>query len=327
MNKKIKFFLIFLALAIISVVIVVKTRSKTGSAEIVQEINPTIGSIQNIISTTGTVLPKNRLEIKPPVNGRIESILVKEGEDVKLGQILAWMSSTERAALLDAAQGQGKEQLKYWEETYKPIALLAPINGEVIVATTQPGQTVTTSDAVVVLSDHLIVRAQVDETDIGKIKLDQKAIISLDAYPDTKIKAAVEHIYYESETVNNVTIYKVDLNPEEIPPILRSGMNATVNFIENSKVNALLVPLEAVHKDKEESFVLIRKNGDKEPQKRMVKLGITDDKNAEIISGLEAQDKIITTSKKYTLPKSNDTGTNPFMPFRRRSSSAANKKP
>ena len=88
-------------------------------------------------------------------------------------------------------------------------------------ATIQPGQTVTTSDAVVVLSDRLIVRAQVDETDIGKIKLNQGAFITLDAYLDTKIGAVVDHIYYESETVNNVTIYKVDLIPENTPEFFR----------------------------------------------------------------------------------------------------------
>jgi len=206
--RKIKSKVIFgiLLLLAISAFVMFKIKSKGSSVEVTKEISPTIGTIQTFISTTGTVLPKNRLEVKPPVNGRIESILVQEGDKVKLGQVLAWMSSTERAALLDAAEGQGEDALKYWKEVYKPIALLAPIDGEVIVATTQPGQTVTTSDAVVVLSDHLIVRAQVDETDIGKIKLEQAAIITLDAYPDRKINATVEHIYYESQTVNNVTI-------------------------------------------------------------------------------------------------------------------------
>lgn len=317
MNKKTKYYFIVPILLIIAGFIFIKTRSKTNSNEVVTEISPTIGSIQTIISTTGTVLPKNRLEIKPPVNGRVESILVQEGEMVKIGQTLAWMSSTERAALLDAAQAQGEEKLKYWKEAYKPIALLAPISGEVIVATTQPGQAVTTTDAVVVLSDQLIVRAQVDETDIGKIKLDQDAIVSLDAYPETKIKASVEHIYYESKTVNNVTIYEVDLISEEVPPFFRSGMNATINFIEQSKENILILPLEAVHKDKDQSFVLLKKNGNKEPIKQIVKLGLADEKNTEIIFGINANDKVILKTNKFVLPTSN-IGTNPFLPFRRR---------
>ncbi|MCX5707030.1 MAG: efflux RND transporter periplasmic adaptor subunit [Candidatus Omnitrophica bacterium] len=314
MIKKIISAIIVIVL-VVAAVVLVKSRFKKDSGEITQEISPAFGTIQNTISTTGTVLPKNRLEIKPPVGGRVESILVKEGEKVKDGQTLAWMSSTERAALLDAAQGQGEAKLKYWEEAYKPIALLASIDGEVIVSKTQPGQTVTTADAVVVLSDQLIVRAQVDETDIGKVKVGQNAVVNLDAYPDTKIKAIVEHMYYESKTVNNVTIYEVDLIPEEVPPFFRSGMNTTINFIQDSREKILLIPLEALHKDKDESFVLLKNNGDKGPVKRVIKTGINDDKNIEIISGVEEKDTITVKSKKYVLPQDNSAGSNPFMPF------------
>ena len=314
MNKKLKIGLILVGVLIIAVFIIIKLKPKTDTDNVVKEITPTIGAIETVISTTGTILPKNRLEIKPPVNGRVESVLVKEGQKVKTGEILAWMSSTERAALLDAAMNQGKEKLKYWQEAYKPIALLSAIDGEVIVATTLAGQTVTTADAVVVLSDELIARAQVDETDIGKIKLGQNAAIILDAYADTKINASVEHIYYESKTVNNVTIYEVDLIPEKVPPFFRSGMNATINFIKSGKKNTLLLPVEAVHKDAGIDFVLVKKVGQTQPIKQSVKLGITDEKNIEILSGVNAKDIVILTSKKFVLPKS-DIGSSPFTPF------------
>jgi len=230
---------------------------------------------------------------------------------------LAWMSSTERAALLDAAEGQGEEALKYWKDAYKPIALLSPIDGEVIVATTQPGQTVTANDAVVVLSDHLIVRAQVDETDIGKITNNMKAGIALDAYPDTKIKATVEHIYYESQTVNNVTMYPVDLIPQEVPQFFRSGMNASVDFMVQDKKDILIIPVDAVYKNGE-SFVYLKQPNAKEPVKARVELGISDDKNVEVISGINENDRIMVKSKKYSLPKTSAAGSNPFMPSRRR---------
>lgn len=315
--KKLKIIFVILILLAVAAFLQIRLKHPKQNEEIVKEINPVMGTIQNVISTTGTVLPKNRLEVKPPVNGRVENILVREGEKVKAGQTLAWMSSTERAALLDAARGQGEEALTYWKEIYKAIPLISPIDGEVIVAKTQPGQTVTANDPVIVLSDHLIVRAQVDETDIGKITPDMKATITLDAYPDTKIKAAVEHIYYESKTVNNVTIYEVDLKPEEVPAFFRSGMNATVNFIEQGKENILLIPLEAVYKEKEEDYVLVSQYNNKQPVKRAVQLGISDDRNVEVISGITENDRIILKTKKYSLPQST-TGSNPFMPSRRR---------
>ena len=317
-TKKIWIFVIVIVVLAGSAVYIIGVKQKKSSAEIVKEISPVVGSIKTYISTTGTVLPKNRLEIKPPVNGRVEKILVKEGDKVKIGDILALMSSTERAALLDAARGKGEETLKYWEEVYKPIPLPAPIDGEIIVATTQPGQTVTTSDAVVVLSDRLIVRAQVDETDIGKVTGDMRAIITLDAYSDKKIKAKVEHIYYESQTVNNVTVYLVDLLPNEIPDFFRSGMNASVDFIQQDKKDILLLPVDAVQKENEENYVLLYQANSKEQLKARVTVGISDDKNVEIVSGINENDKVIMKSKKYTAPKSNAGGSNPFMPARRR---------
>jgi len=318
MRNKIKILFIFFFVLALGGFFYFRGSGSKKNGEISKEINPTRGLIQNVISTTGTVLPKNRLEVKPPVNGRVEEILVREGDQVKTGQSLARMSSTERAALLDAARGQGEETLKYWTQVYKPIALISPIDGEVIVAKTQPGQTVTTSESVIVLSDRLIVRAQVDETDIGKVKPRQKAMISLDAYPETEIKAGVDHIYYESKTVNNVTIYEVDLLPEDVPAFFRSGMNATVNFIIDRKENALLLLTEAIQTNGEGDYVFVKSNNSPGVSTRSVQLGLTDDRYTEIVSGLSPDDTVVIRTQKYVLP-TNSTGTNPFMPRRNRS--------
>jgi macrolide-specific efflux system membrane fusion protein len=314
-NKK-KIIIALLIAVALGVVIIIILKQKQPSAVTTKLINPTNGTIQISISTTATITPENRLAIKPPVNGRVDKILVKEGDYVKVGQTLALMSSTERATVLDAARAQGKEQLAYWEEVYRPTPLLAPINGQVIVQTVQPGQTVTTSDAVTVLSDRLIVQAQVDETDIGKVTLGQKAVISLDAYPDTKVDGKINHIYYESTIVNNVTIYNVNILPKKVPAIFRSGMSANVNIIEQSKENILLIPLEAVKQDAEGSYVLISLKSGEKPVKRRVQLGIADDKNVEVISGLETTDKIVITTQNYQPTKDTGAGTNPFMPKR-----------
>lgn len=319
-NKKWKVTLTVIVIIGIAALLIMKLKGGTENKEESKEISPAVGSIENFVSTTGTVLPQNRLAIKPPINGRVEKILVREGDLVKTGQTLAWMSSTERAAVLDAARDKGGAELKYWEDAYKPIPLLAPIDGEVIVGTVQPGQTLTTVDPVLVLSDRLIVRAQVDETDIGKVRLQQAAVLSLDAYPDKKVNSTVEHIYYESKTVNNVTIYEVDLLPDKVPDFFRSGMNANIDFLIEKKENALLVPVEAVHKDKDGSYVLLSQGQGKEPVRQAVTTGISDEKNTEIVSGITANDKIMLKSAKYMLP-SNKQGTNPFMPFRARPAS------
>lgn len=316
MSKTLKIHIGLFIVAVLIIGITVKSKQDSGSSarEITSEITPSYASIKTFISTTGTVQPQNRLEIKPPISGRIEEILVMEGEKVKTGKILAWMSSTERAALLDTSRAQGEESLRYWEDAYKATPLIAPIDGEVIVRAVEPGQTVTSSDAVIVLSDRLIVKAQVDETDIGKVKLGQKAFIGLDAYPEIRAEAVVDHISYESKIVNNVTIYEVDILPKEAPEVFRSGMSANVDIIENAKDNILVIPLEAVSEDKEGRFVLLKQERGKAIRQK-IELGISDEKNVEVTSGLAPKDKIIVKTPKYNPSKNSNSKSSPFMPF------------
>jgi membrane fusion protein, macrolide-specific efflux system len=309
---------IYAGTAVVIVAIFLFMRAgRKPSGEVVREIQPVKGSIQATITSTATVQPQNRLEVKPPINGRIDEILVTEGEMVKTGQTLAWMSSTERAAILDAARAYGIEKVKYWADVYKPTPLIAPIDGQVIVSTDEPGQTVTSSEAVVVLSDRLIVQAQVDETDVGKVRVGQGAVISLDAYPEIKVKGKVDHIYYESKIINNVTIYQVDILPETTPEAFRSGMSATVDITEAAKQDVLTLPLDAIKRGKEGPYVMVSRGAGKKPEERKVELGLSDDKNAEIISGLAAGDRIIETSQKFLPASTVKSGTNPFMPSRR----------
>jgi macrolide-specific efflux system membrane fusion protein len=304
-------------LAFIFLIIFVKVRNKSDDKALIKEIHPVIGDIRLTVATTGNVEPQNRLEIKPTINGRIEKIVVHEGDRVGKGNVLAWMSSTERAALVDAARSQDDATLKYWEEVYKQTPIISPINGEVIVRSIEPGQTVTTNDTVLVLSDRLIVNAQFDETDIGRVQVGQAAVITLDAYPNVNIKGKVDHIAYESELVNNVTIYDVDILPEEVPKFFRSGMSANVEVVEKMQKGVMLIPVEAAMSDEGGTFVMVRKGTGNGIEKREIEVGLSDERNIEIISGLTTADIVIVQDQTYS-PGKQKSGTNPFMPFRGR---------
>jgi len=283
------------------------------------EIHPSRGTIRLSISTTGAVEPQNRVKIQSSVGGRIEEILVDEGRLVKKGAVLAMLSSTERAALLDAAKLQGKSEQSYWENVYKKTAVIAPMDGQVIVRSVDPGQTVTTSDSLFVLSDRLIVKAFVDETDIGRVKIGQKALIGLDAYPDIRVNGAVEHIYYESHLQNNVNIYNVDIIPDRIPDVFRSGMSANIKIIVQEKNGALLLPISAVQNRNGKSVVR-QKSDDAEKGRRytIVETGLQDGTNIEILEGLTHNSLVLMPDTTFVLPK-NKGGLNPFTPPQRRS--------
>lgn len=291
-------------------------KSKKNNVVPTQTCTPEVTTLQSKIATTGTVQPQNRLEIKPQINGRIEEVLVKEGEEVHQGEIIAWMSSTERASLLDAARSRGQKEQEAWQDVYKPTPLIAPLQGTVIVRGVEPGQTVTMSDVVFVLSDTLLVQALVDETDIGKVRRGQRAVITLDAYPELKIPARVSHIAYESKINNNVTTYEVDILPTFIPSVFRSGMSASIDIIEKTKENVLAIPVEAVHENRRGTFVLVMASPNVKPHRRKVKLGMSDDKNIEVVEGLTADDKVVVSTQQYALSDKKQSG-NPFMPQRR----------
>lgn len=285
--------------------------SKQDAKDQYREYTMAKGELDVTIQATGNVAPENRLEIKPPIAGRVERILVEEGARVRKGQILAWMSSTERAALLDAARARGPQELKKWESLYRPTPVIAPIDGTIILRQVEPGQTFTNTDSIFVLSDRLTVKAQVDETDIAQVKLQQVAEIRLDAYPDEKFSARVDQIAFDSKTNNNVTTYLVDVLPDKPPTFMRSGMTANVVLFVAAKSEILLVPNEALKTQGGRTIVLVRENSSGH-QERVVRLGITDGKISEVLSGLKEGETIL-------IPKINTAekrgGGNPLNPM------------
>ena len=237
------------------------------------------GDIHVTILATGTVAPENRLDLKPPVAGRVEKILVNEGDKVKSGQILAWLSSTERAALIDTARSQSKEELAYWEDSYKETPILAPTRGLIILKSADAGQTVQPTDIVLSMSDRLIVKANVDETDLAQIKNGQIVSLVLDAFPSAPMPSKVVHIGYDAKTVNNVTTYEVDILPDQAPDYMKSGMTANATFLVAEKADTLVVPASSVHKKEKNSYVFVpNPDSIEEPLEKEVEVGLTEKK-------------------------------------------------
>lgn len=283
---------------------------KGGDVFVYKELSVEKKNIVLKIQSSGTVSPQNRLEIKPPVAGRIEEVLISEGEVVKRGKILAWISSTERAALMDAARSKGAAELARWEKLYKATPVIAPIDGTIILRNVEAGQSFTNADSIFTMADRLAVKAKVDETDIAQVKNEQKAIITLDAYPNDPIPGVVSHVAYDAIVTNNVTTYDVTIIPDSVPDFMRSGMTANVSIEVSRKNNVLSLPLSAVTTTNEGSFVEV-KNADKHVM-TPVELGVEDGKNVEIFSGLLEGEKVFIKEK--ILGGKSQKSSSPFMP-------------
>lgn len=262
------------------------------------------GNIEVKVLSTGTIEPYTRVEVSSPVNGRIDKVMVDEGDKVKEGDVLAWISSEDRIALLDAARSalesaqeagdaqadrEAKADYEIADKAYRPVPLTNSMRGEVISRTCEPGQNVSTQTALFAIADRLVATVQVDEADIGKIKPGQDSWIILDAFPDERVKARVTKISKEGKLVSDVVEYDVMVQPIVVPRHWASGMTANVEFLVEKKENILVVPKSAISEREGASFVTLMAGG---RQHRRIETGITDGKLVEVVRGLEQGDRV-----------------------------------
>jgi macrolide-specific efflux system membrane fusion protein len=260
-----------------------------------------VRDLRTAMESTGEIRPRNRLEVKPPIAGRLEELAVDEGDEVVKGQILGWISSTERATLLDAALANSTEEMEYWSNLYKPSPMVSPLSGTIIARNFEPGQSIGAADAVVVIADNLIVVANLDETDIGKVRLEQDVHVGLEAYPDKEFDCVVEKIAYDAQNISNVTMYEVDVRPVDLPAVARSGMTANLEFVLEERHGVLSIDSAAVMEmdppddpaAPRTGEVLIDSGDPEAPDRKKVVFGISDGHYTEIIEGLEEGDEVL----------------------------------
>jgi macrolide-specific efflux system membrane fusion protein len=247
------------------------------------------GPLRVTLRESAVVAPEHRLTITPPIPGRIDTINVANGADVKQGQVLAWISSTDRAALMDAARAAGGKEIKFWEDVYKPAPLIAPLDGHIISTAVVPGQVVVTAQTVFTMSDHLIIQAFLDETDLNSVWLGQHADITFDSFPEAHLTGKVHEIAYDATTVNNVTTYQVNIYLDHTPGYVRSGVSANVFLLISDRPSVLRVPSDTISP---EGMVLVAQGEGQPPVAQRVEVGQTDGEWTEITDGLQEGDWI-----------------------------------
>lgn len=292
------------------------SKKKNGGEEVRYSSSKAfVKELAEYVETTGGVEPLNRIEIQPSSGGRIEKILVEEGRKVALGETLALMSSADRVAILDSARAMGDEQFEYWQEAYKPIKIISPIEGTVILKNVVEGQTVSASTVLFAISDRLIVAVGVDESDIGRVRTGQRAEIVLDAYPDSPVKGTVFQILDEGRNQSNVITYTVKIRPDRVPDFFKSQMTANIKIRVTEPKPALFVPSRAVTLDASGATSVITSLEKGKPVYKRVITGLDDGELVQIKRGLEEGDEILYKGRPYR-PQTASGGTNPLMPQR-----------
>ncbi|CAI0813068.1 Macrolide-specific efflux protein macA precursor [Serratia proteamaculans] len=194
--------------------------------------------------------------------------------------------------------------------------ILAPMDGIVIAVITQQGQTVNANQSaptIVKLAqlDVMTIKAQISEADITRVSQGQKAYFTIFSEPDKRYDATLRTVELAPESVmkddsissgssssgsgtSNASVYYNALldvpNPDNR---LRIAMTAQVSLLLGEAKNALLVPIQAVHKtaDKKQQVQVL--TADNRLEIREVKTGITNNVDIQILSGLKVGENVV----------------------------------
>jgi len=321
-------------------------KSKTVVAPVGQTVKVERGKISSIVSATGTISPVNLVDISSKISGLIAEMKVKENDQVTIGQVLLVLDDTHLKALVDQAQARLSNAAGIYERTkrlesmgavapqtldnslsdYK-IALASyndavsqlndtvirsPINGQVIGKPTPAGQAVApgVSTPMVLLTvadmSKMQIETQVDESDIGKMKVGLKVTFTVDAYPEKLFHGVVSSISQKANTVSNVVYYKVFVDVTAAENLLMPTMTARVSINVTDRNNTLMVPLTAVKSTNGEKYVIALRNG--ASQNIAVTTGITGENKIEILSGLDEEDLVVVSGDKSSTSSSAKSG-------------------
>ena len=177
---------------------------------------------------------------------------------------------------------------------YSPFdGIVTAVNGEI-----NEWTSIFSTNPLIVITNPKTVyfEAEIDEENIGKIKVGQKSIITLDAYPKTQFNGVVAEI--DKKTIikeNGDTVLPVKIiftSGDDLPLV---GLNGDVQFILEKKEDVLVLPKRLIKK-KSGSVTVTVKNGFA-LKTVPVETGVSDAKNIEIIKGITGEDKIVLSSE------------------------------
>ena len=327
---------------------VVAETAKTYDTEKVMRMDLT-----KTVSATGTIQPRDSVEVSGKVTARIKDILVEENDHVTEGQVVAILDGKDFQAKLDQANftlTNARQKLERTEKLYKigaksleelqdaqyeydraksavelaeddvnQTVITAPMDGVVVGEPKTPGtmavQGSTNPTVIMRIADlsEKLVKAKVDETDIGSVRVGERATFTVDAYPDKTFRAEVTKISQtdttnswdtssstsSSSSSNAVIYYYVTFSAPDEENLLLPAMTARLDIIVGQVRDALCVPIAALKTDAQGSYVeRVTKDaqGKDVAEKVYITVGLYGEEFVEVTSGeLQPGDDVSTT--------------------------------
>ncbi|MEI6587875.1 MAG: efflux RND transporter periplasmic adaptor subunit [Candidatus Moraniibacteriota bacterium] len=190
----------------------------------------------------------------------------------------------------------------------------APIDGTVNEVNIKNGDDLGKSSSSTKLSPIIIgdlgtlkASVSVNEVDIPNVAEGQKVMFKFSAIDGLELSGKVEKIDSLGTITQGVVTYNVTIGFDVTDPRIKPQMSVSANIITAVKQNALLVPGGAVKTQGGSSYVEVLNDGSKTPVQKNVEIGLSNNTDTEIISGISSGDKVVTQTITLTTKAASTT--------------------
>jgi len=206
----------------------------------------------------------NKQVVKASTSGTFSSVNIKENQYVKKGDVLIKIENDDlqvTSQTNDLKIQDLNNQLVAAQKQLENYKMYSPIDGTITVVSAVVGDSKKSGDILVSIRDfnQMQFTISIDELDIAKVKVSQKVSITIDALTETTAKPLSGEVIYkamEGTSSNGVATYDITIKINETENLL-AGMNANAKIILSDAQDTMMLPLEAISKMGDKSFVRV----------------------------------------------------------------------
>jgi len=212
-------------------------------------------------------------------------------------ELIEQKSHAESVETAQAQLNQAKAAYDIAKNAVDNMSVISPISGIVSAMNVKVGEYVSTAAPSFIIIDDssYIIEVDVNEDVIGKIHIGDKVKVSIGSISDEILSGTITAAAPSADKAKQTFLVKITLdNP---PSIIKGGMFAQVQFVIDRAENCILVPLASVIEEEGKKYVFIV-NNDKAIKKEVV-TGIFDDKEIQILEGLNEGDKVVVKGQDF----------------------------
>ncbi len=253
------------------------------------EVEPDVNQAQTLSDVKGGLAHSNLNFLNAERNYTQQAALFKAG-------LISEQAHRDAKTQRDLAEESLKNsQMKYQivEDRGIPISgnassqiarVASPMNGVVIKKGVELGDTITSGvssfnagTVVFTVADlkSLIIRVNLNEVDIAKVRVGQAVRVNLDAYPQKTFTGKVRFVAPAAKLVEKIKVFEVEIALDELSEAFRTGMSANVEILGEKRERAVSIPLEALQRKEGQTVVFRLKPGLKAEQIKQAKEGLS----------------------------------------------------